>query len=101
MEFTKSHDEKLTMLQEECAEVIVALSKVKRFGYGSRYPADGPSNMESLHSEIIDILAVLYALGEEGGVCGTWFKDALYTQKPQLKERWEKKLKYTKHQKSA
>lgn len=44
----KKTDEVLSILQEECAEVIQAISKVKRFG--------AQNNIESLAVEIGDML---------------------------------------------
>ena len=44
----KKTDEVLSILQEECAEVIQAISKVKRFG--------AKNNIESLAVEIGDML---------------------------------------------
>jgi len=44
----KKTDEVLSILQEECAEVIQAISKVKRFG--------AANNIESLAVEIGDML---------------------------------------------
>lgn len=44
-------DEILTILAEECAEVIVAISKVKRFGLNN--------NMHSLKQEIADLRCML------------------------------------------
>lgn len=43
---SKRQDEILTILQEECAEVIQAISKVRRFGKDT--------NMEDLCKEIAD-----------------------------------------------
>lgn len=45
---SKKQDEILSILQEECAEVIQAISKVKRFGT--------TNNIESLAVEIGDML---------------------------------------------
>jgi NTP pyrophosphatase (non-canonical NTP hydrolase) len=44
------------ILQEECAEVIQVVSKIKRFGI------DGSSNRERLESEIGDVLAMISIL---------------------------------------
>lgn len=44
-------DEILTILAEECAEVIVAISKVKRFGL--------EQNMEALKHELADVRCML------------------------------------------
>ena len=44
-------DEILTILQEECAEVIQAVSKVRRFGM--------ESNMDQLEQEVADLLCMI------------------------------------------
>ena len=45
---------KLDHVQEECAEVILAIAKMKRFGWESRNPAypDSPTNIHHLRQEI-------------------------------------------------
>ena len=44
-------DEILTILQEECAEVIQAVSKVRRFGM--------ESNQDQLEQEVADLLCMI------------------------------------------
>lgn len=48
---TKTQEEILLILQEECAEVIQAISKVKRFGMRA--------NIEQLDLEIADVLCLI------------------------------------------
>ena len=50
-------DEALTILAEECAEVIRAIAKIQRHGIESHYPADGPSNAVKLATELGQVLA--------------------------------------------
>lgn len=45
----------LTILQEECAEVIVAASKLLRFGIGNTNPSTGKKNDEELGLEVGDL----------------------------------------------
>ena len=45
----------LTILQEECAEVIVAASKLLRFGVGNTNPSTGKKNDEDLGLEVGDL----------------------------------------------
>lgn len=53
--FTKRQDEILTVLQEECAEVIQIVSKIRRFGWGDvEY-----DNVERLKAEIADLLLLI------------------------------------------
>lgn len=47
----KAQNEILLILQEECAEVIQAISKVKRFGL--------ENNAEQLNQEIADLLCMI------------------------------------------
>ena len=44
--------EAMDILQEECAEVIQAISKVFRFGLNQTHPETGISNKENLQTEI-------------------------------------------------
>lgn len=57
------NNEILEILQEECAEVIQAVSKVKRFGWDNSY-GDGPTNREHLTEEIGDLLAMIELIAE-------------------------------------
>jgi len=58
---TKAEEERLNLLQEECAEIIQAVSKIKRFGFDSKKPRDpdGPNNKEHLETELGGLAAVL------------------------------------------
>lgn len=48
----------LDILQEECGEVVVAASKVKRFGLHASW-ANKPNNQENLTQEVGDIMALV------------------------------------------
>jgi len=52
--------ERLSLLAEECGEVIQMVCKILRHGYESRHPNGGPKNRELLETEIGH---VLYAIG--------------------------------------
>lgn len=52
-------EECLNILQEECAEVIQAASKIKRFGIQSYHPSLSTSNLENLEMEIGDVLCLI------------------------------------------
>lgn len=43
------------IVQEECAELIHALAKVKRFGWSSWHPVTKETNLSRVHSEIEDV----------------------------------------------
>ena len=52
-------DEIMTILQEECAEVISSISKCKRYGLHTLIPQTKTSNMQSLTKEIGDLFAMV------------------------------------------
>lgn len=55
--------EVMAILQEECAEVVQAVSKINRFGMDSVW--QGVSNHQALITEIGDVLAVISILVDE------------------------------------
>lgn len=58
--------EALLILQEECAEVIQAASKVFRFGTESRWPKeDSATTLEELQMEVGQVLAMIDILTEQ------------------------------------
>jgi len=60
-----STKEVLLIMQEECAEVTQAISKVFRFGINSYHPSTGLSNRESLVNELGDLLAMVDLILED------------------------------------
>lgn len=53
---TPREDEILSLLQEECAEVIQAVSKIRRFGWDSYHPNDPQkTNRVLLEDEVGDV----------------------------------------------
>lgn len=52
----------LGKLQEEAAEVIQAVSKIRRFGEQSKHPDRDTTNKQELVNELEDFLAILAAL---------------------------------------
>jgi NTP pyrophosphatase (non-canonical NTP hydrolase) len=52
----------LDKLQEEAAEVIQAVSKIRRFGENSKHPERTTTNHQELVTELEDFLAILAAL---------------------------------------
>ena len=51
--------ETLDILQEECAEVIQAVSKIRRFGIDNSKVGTNYSNREHLEEELGDVLAMV------------------------------------------
>jgi len=58
IEMNKLHDEVLLILQEECAELIQAISKVKRFGL--------QENKDNLLQEVADVLCMINLAFDKG-----------------------------------
>jgi NTP pyrophosphatase (non-canonical NTP hydrolase) len=52
----------LDKLQEEAAEVIQAVNKIRRFGENSSHPERSTTNKQDLVNELEDFLAILAAL---------------------------------------
>jgi NTP pyrophosphatase (non-canonical NTP hydrolase) len=52
----------LDKLQEESAEVIQAISKVRRFGEQNHHPDRSTTNLQELVNELEDFLAIVAAL---------------------------------------
>lgn len=53
-------EDKLVLIQEECAELIKACAKAQRFGLFNSHPAIGSLlNIDEIRCECIDVLAVI------------------------------------------
>ena len=69
MEFmNKQITEIMNILQEECAEVIQAVSKCRRFGIDEIHLKLGKSNRENLTEEVGDLLCMIDLLIKHGVV---------------------------------
>jgi NTP pyrophosphatase (non-canonical NTP hydrolase) len=72
----------LDLLQEECGEVIVAVSKLRRWGPQSMPPEDYPAkhctNREALAEECGDVLAIIRLLIKSGLVTDEEVEGASY-----------------------
>ena len=53
------NNEVMDILQEECAEVIQAVSKIRRFGMDNAKPGTEYTNREHLEEELGDVLAMI------------------------------------------
>ena len=60
--------EVMDILQEECAEVIQAVSKISRFGIDNVKPGKPKTNREHLEEELGDMLAMIDIMLELGVV---------------------------------
>jgi NTP pyrophosphatase (non-canonical NTP hydrolase) len=60
--------EVMDILQEECAEVIQAVSKISRFGIDNLKPGKPKTNREHLEEELGDLLAMIDILCGMGAV---------------------------------
>ena len=56
----------MDILQEECAEVIQAVSKIRRFGMDNAKPGKPKTNREHLEEELGDLLAMVDIMLEQG-----------------------------------
>jgi len=59
-------EEALGILQEECAEVIVEVSKIRRFGIDSKHYKTGIEHRAMFEAEVGDVLAMVDILIEQG-----------------------------------
>jgi hypothetical protein len=67
MELNERIKEALIITQEECAEVIQAVSKIMRFGFDSCYPTEeSASTKECLTMEVGQLLCMINILIEQG-----------------------------------
>jgi hypothetical protein len=68
MNLSPSEIERLSLLSEECAEVIQIVSKIIRHGYNSYNPNDSKfiTNSNLLNNELGDIEAILYLMKIKG-----------------------------------
>jgi len=68
---TDAEVERLDILIEECAEVIIAVSAIKRFGYESKNPellAIACTNREVLTREMGDVMNAMNLVMDNGDV---------------------------------
>jgi NTP pyrophosphatase (non-canonical NTP hydrolase) len=77
--------ETLDILQEECAEIIVEVSKCRRFGLNSVHYKTGIEHNKMLEQEIGDVLAMVDILIEQGIVSTDNLNIAKNKKKEKLK----------------
>lgn len=81
--------EALDILQEECAEVIVEVSKCRRFGLSSTHYKTGLMHDKMLQNEVGDLLAMIDILIEQGLLDPEGLAEAKQAKKEKLKN-WSK-----------
>lgn len=78
--------EVMDILQEECAEVIQAVSKISRFGIDNYKPGKPKTNREHLEEELGDMLAMIDILKEMGVVSEASLENAKFAKIEKLKK---------------
>ena len=78
--------EALDILQEECGEVIVEVSKCRRFGLDSLHYKTGISHATMLATEVGDVLALVDILLEQGLLHKATLDVAIKNKKEKLKQ---------------
>ena len=83
------YQEALDILQEECAEVIVEVSKCRRFGLNSVHYKTSVEHNKMLEQELGDVLAMIDILIEQGVVEQVGLLASKIAKKEKLKQ-WSK-----------
>lgn len=81
----KTTNEVMDILQEECAEVIQAVSKIRRFGIDNHKPGKPKTNREHLEEELGDLYAMINILQELDIVSWTNIERAAEAKREKLK----------------
>ena len=81
----KTTSEVMDILQEECAEVIQAVSKIRRFGIDNIKPGKPKTNREHLEDEIGDLYAMIDILQELDIVSWSGIERAAEAKREKLK----------------
>jgi NTP pyrophosphatase (non-canonical NTP hydrolase) len=79
----------MNIAQEECAEVIQAISKCRRFGIDEIHLKAGKSNRENLTEEIGDLLCMVELMIKHGLIDNTEVYTAKTAKEEKLK-KWSK-----------
>jgi NTP pyrophosphatase (non-canonical NTP hydrolase) len=78
--------EAMDILQEECGEVIVAVSKISRFGLDNLKPGKLKTNREHLEEELGDLYAMIEILQELDVVSWINIEKAAEAKREKLKQ---------------
>ena len=79
-------EEALGILQEECAEVIVEVSKIRRFGIDTLHYKEGIPHNKMLEREVGDVLAMVDILIEQNVLSIVDLNKAKIAKKEKLKQ---------------
>ncbi len=82
----KQIQEALDILQEECGEVIVEVSKCRRFGLESVHYKTGIKHSTMLETEVADVLALVEILIEQGLLDRATLELGIENKKEKLKQ---------------
>lgn len=82
----KQVQEALDILQEECGEVIVEVSKCRRFGLDSLHYKTGIKHATMLETEVADVLALVEILIDQGVLDRTTLELGIENKKEKLKQ---------------
>jgi NTP pyrophosphatase (non-canonical NTP hydrolase) len=88
----------MLIAQEECAEVIQAISKCFRFGLTDVY--EGKTNLQRLEEELGDLKCMISLMEESGVTYGTNVFDAELNKRVRLK-KWSNVFKEEKVSENA
>jgi NTP pyrophosphatase (non-canonical NTP hydrolase) len=78
--------EAIDILQEECAEVIVAVSKISRFGIDNLKPGKPKTNRQHLAEELGDLQAMIEIMYELDIVYPAEIKEYADAKREKLKQ---------------
>lgn len=77
-------EEVMLIAQEECAEVVQAISKCFRFGFNDEY--NGLTNKQRLEEEVGDLLCMLELMQQHGIIDSSKVLEANVRKRLKLKE---------------
>ncbi len=67
-ELTPAEHERLSILIEECGEVIQAIGKIMKHGYNSTHPETSVTNRDTLETEISHVLFAVNYMMDRGDI---------------------------------
>lgn len=85
----------LTVLSEECSEIIKDVAKAQRFGLNDVNPTTGKTNKEAIQAEVNDAFGTLFLLSEAGFLDTDFISEELALKKAEKVKKW---MKYSEEQ---